>query len=292
VTESKRLFPAIAVGGTLGAVAGSKISEVVARDLGILPLFLIAVVCLEAAVWISFAVAKTHAGKTRAGQDTGPDDDARQSEPLGGSPLAGFVTLIKSPYILGIGLFIVFTSLTSTFLYFTELRIVDELGKDGQQKTALFAYINLWTQLATLVAQAFIAGRVMRYVGVGVALAALPLYAAGAFAVLAAVPTFAVYTIVNALHKAVQRGIARPARETLFTVVPREDKYKAKSCLDTFVCRTGDAASAQLERWLAAFGLGVTGLAFAILPMAVVWALLAVVLGAAQSRMAAAQSKS
>ena len=177
----------------------------------------------------------------------------------------------------------------STFLYFTGLRAVAQAAESVDGRTVIFARINLWVQIATLAAQAIVAGRIMRFVGVGAALAMLPLCAATGFWALAAVPTLMAYEIVNAFFRAVQHGIARPARETLFTVVPREDKYKAKSFLDTFAFRAGDAGGAQLERPLVALW-GSTGVAVAVLPIAIGWIALCLLLSAAQSRLAARDS--
>ena len=94
----------------------------------------------------------------------------------------------------------------------------------------------------------------MRWAGVGGALIVLPVLAVGGFAVLAVAPTLAVFTIVNALFRAAQQGIAGPAQQTLFTVLDRQDKYKAKSFLDTFGYRAGDAMGAYLERALSLLG--------------------------------------
>jgi AAA family ATP:ADP antiporter len=278
ISVSKRLFPPIAVGGTLGAVAGAGLAWAWATWIGPDSLFLVAAVLLEAAVWTTKLVART-----RRGQPGQPRSDKCR---IGGHSLRGITVLLHSPYLLAIGLFLVITAVVSTFLYFTELRIVENTAESVRQRTVVFAYINVWTQVATLVAQAFIAGRMMRLMGVGTALAVLPVYAAAGFAVLAFAPTLMSYTIIVSLHKAIQRGITRPARETLFTVVPREDKYKAKSFIDTFGFRTGDAAGAQLEQVARAFGPGLTSVASATAVIAIGWSALGLWLGRSQARLA------
>jgi ATP:ADP antiporter, AAA family len=275
VAEAKRLFPAIAVGGTLGAIFGSIISWQLADRIGVASLFLIAIALIEGAVWMAAVVAKTRAG--REGESIG-------DRPLGGRSLAGVIAPMRSPYMLGIGLFIVLSAVASTTLYFTELRIVEAAAESTEERTVLFANINLWTQLATLLAQAFIAGRVMRYLGVGVALGLLPLYSATALVILAANPTLATYTLINALYRAVQRGITRPARETLFTVLGREDKYKAKSLLDTLVCRIGDACGARIEPAVAALSSTAIMLSVAVVPVGLLWIVLSFRLGTVQAR--------
>ncbi len=286
VTESKRLFPAVAIGGTLGAIAGSIAAGAIAASIAegrwaswirLEMLLLLAAGLLEAAVWTANLVARTRAA--RAAEPAEP-------RPIGGHPLAGITVLARSPYMRQIGLLILLGAVVSTFLYFTEVQIVAAATKSKEERAALFAIINAWTQVATLLAQALIAGRIMRYVGVAAALAVLPMYSAIGFVALAAAPTWTVYTIVTALHKAVQRGITRPARETLFTVLPREEKYKAKSFLDTSVSRAGDAGGSQIERLSAAWGLGIAGVALAVLPIALVWMTVSVRLGSAQSQLA------
>jgi AAA family ATP:ADP antiporter len=276
IAESKRLFPPIAVGGTLGAITGSVLSWQLAERIGSTSLFLVAIGLLEAAVWMAAAAARSRRGRTTR---------SAEARPLGGHAWAGLTRLVQSPYLLGIALFIFLSAVTSTFLYFTELRLVAATTESVAKRTVLFANINIWTQLATLLAQAFVAGRIMHVLGVGVGLAILPIYCAAGLAVLIATPTLGAYTLVNALFRAVQRGVTRPARETLFTVVNREDKYKAKSCLDTFVARTGDAGGAQLERLLAAPAMGAVGLAGAVLPAILAWMVLAFALAAMQSRL-------
>jgi len=153
-------------------------------------------------------------------------------------------------------------------------------------QTALFAHINLWTQVATLAAQALLATRIMRFAGVGCALAVLPMLAVSGFAVLALAPTLVAFTIVNSLFRAAQQGIAGPAQQTLFTVLRREDKYKAKSLLDTLGYRAGDALGAYLERVLALVGPGVFPLAASVLGLASVWLVLCAFLDRAQARLA------
>jgi AAA family ATP:ADP antiporter len=137
-----------------------------------------------------------------------------------------------------------------------------------------------------LIAQAVVTGRIMRFTGVATALAVLPCVAACGLTVLAAVPTLTACTVVIATIRAAQYGVTRPARETLFTVLEREQKYKAKSVVDTFCYRAGDAAGAQLEYFLFALAAGLMPLAVAVLPLTGIWVGLSVFLGRSQSRLA------
>src|SRR5690606_23529589 len=141
-----------------------------------------------------------------------------------------------------------------------------------------------------LVMQLLIAGHLMKRLGVAITLALLPLTVALGFIGLAIVGSLAALIVFEAAFRAVQRAIMRPARETLYTVVSREDKYKAKAFIDTFVYRGGDVVGAQLEGLLGRFGMGLAAVASVAVPLAVVWAALAIWLGRAQQRMASSAS--
>jgi ATP:ADP antiporter, AAA family len=277
LAESKRLFPAIAIGGSLGAIVGSLVSWQLAEQFGVLWLFAAAAGLLELAVWVAAWFART---RSAAHGHLG------QLRPLGGASLAGLKAVVQSPYIRNIALFVALIGIVSTFLYFTSLRLVASTGRSTPQQAALFAQINLWTQAATLLAQAFVAARIMRWAGVGSALAVLPALAVGGFGALALLPTLATFTVVNALYQAAQQGITGPARETLFTVLQPQEKYKAKPFVDTFGYRAGDASAALLERPLAGLSSGVLPVASAVFGLAVLWLALSVFLGRTQNRLA------
>ena len=100
------------------------------------------------------------------------------------------------------------------------------------------------------------------------------------------VPVFATLVVFLVLRRAGNYSLTNPAMEVLYTVVPREDKYKAKAFIDTFVYRGGDQIAAWTYAGLSAVGLGLTGIAFAAVPMAAVWLMLGVWLGRRQAELA------
>ena len=205
--------------------------------------------------------------------------------------MAGFAGVFRSPYIFGIALFVVLIGVASTFLYFTRLRLVAAATPTLEHRSELFARIDFWIQVATLVAQAVVTSRIMRVAGVATALAVFPCLAAGGFAVLAVLPTLTVLILVSAALRAAEVGVTRPARETLFTVIHREEKYQAKPVIDTFFYRAGDAAGSQLEGSLFAWlGPGLLWVVLAGLPITAVWVALSIYLGRAQVRLSAGGS--
>ena len=274
--QSKRLFPAIAIGGSLGALFGSLLSSQLADRIGVGSLFVLAAVFLELAVWAAGLVTRYRAPFV---------NEPGGARKIGGHSLAGITAVASSRYILGIAIFVALAAIVSTFLYFAGLRLVEAASQTLEERTALFASLNIWIQLTTLLAQALLTGRMMRIAGVSTALAVLPGVAVCGFALLVAVPSLLVYAVVSGLVRAAQVGVTRPARETLFTVLPLEQKYKAKSFIDTFCYRAGDAAGAQLELLLASLGPGLLPVALTLLPLAAAWVFLSIVLARTQRRL-------
>ena len=146
--------------------------------------------------------------------------------------------------------------ITSTFLYFQQAEIVRQSFADRGARTAFFASVDLWVNVLTLGAQLFLTGHVLRWIGVALTLAILPLLSIVGFGTLALMPTIAVVVAYQVIRRAGNFAFARPTREVLFTVVPREDKYKAKSFIDTVVYRLGDQVGAWSYAGLGAVGIG------------------------------------
>ena len=290
--QSKRLFGAIAVGGTLGAIVGPWLASMLAQPLGTPALLLVAAAFLGVAVVAAWAVAwlqPERAPGAAAGQAAaGPTDDRVV---IGGSAWAGLRAAFQSRYLLGISTYVLLLTVTATFIYFTRLQMVAALGDDTDLRATAFAQIDLITQVATLLLQLVVAGHLMKRFGVSVALMMLPIVVSLGFVGLALVGSLAALIVFDASFRAIQRAITRPARETLFTVVSREDKYKSKAFIDTFVYRGGDVLGAWTEGLLGRLGMALVGLASVAVPLAVGWALLGLWLGRRQEGMVAANAE-
>ena len=188
--------------------------------------------------------------------------------------------MFASPYLLGIASLILFYSISSTFLYFQQVDIVTKVfGDDSVSRTRVFGTIDLAVNVLTLAAQLFLTGRVMKWLGVGFALAFLPVVTLFGFGAMGAMPALGVLVTFLVVRRAGNFAIQRPAREALFTVVSRTDKYKAKNFSDTFVYRLGDQVGAWAYTGMAFFGLGLSGLSFTMVPFAAFWLVLALWLG-------------
>lgn len=291
--QSKRLFGVIAVGGTVGAIFGPWLASRLAQPLGTASLLLVGAASLVMAVGCAFMVARHQPELAAPGAVEDPDAPPRVDEKavIGGSAWEGFRATFRSPYLLGISAYVLILAVIATFIYFTRLQMVAAMDENIDVRTGLFAQIDLITQVATLVLQALVAGHLMKRVGVAITLALLPIVVALGFLGLAMVSSYALFVGFDATFRAVQRAIMRPARETLFTVVSREDKYKSKAFTDTFVYRGGDVLGAYTEGVLGRVGAGLLALSSVAIPLAVVWAGMGVWLGLSQKKMAEAHRR-
>lgn len=287
--QGKRLFGVIAVGGTLGAMLGSTITTSLVGVLGAVNLMLVSALFLELAVHVARALDRQEPTLTEAAQaeavetgegDAAPDAPTHSDEIIGGGVTDGIRSVLASPYLLGIAALVLMYTIASTFLYFQRLDVVGRaFAGDSAGRVQMFAMIDLATNTLTLVTQIFLTGRLLRWFGVGFGLAFLPLVSLIGFGILGAAPTLTVIVVFEVLRRAGNFALARPAREVLYTVLARTDKYKAKNFNDTFVYRAGDQLGSWSYTAFAWLGLGLSGLALTMVPLSFVWLLLALWLG-------------
>ncbi len=280
--QSRRLFGMIAAGGTLGGIAGSSITSMLATHVGRSVLMLASVALLELAVFSVKRLARL--SKAMREKQTGNVPE----QVIGGGALAGLTRAVQSPYLLNIALYMALFTILSTFLYFQQAAIVQQTFTDRAHRTAFFANVDLAVNVLTLLVQLFLTGRILKLLGVALTLTVLPTISIIGFAALGLSPTLWALVVLQVLRRAGNFAVARPTREILFTVLPREDKYKAKGFIDTFVYRAGDQIGAWSYALMGAFGLGVAGVSFAAVPIAAAWLLNGFWLGRRQERLAEA----
>jgi AAA family ATP:ADP antiporter len=280
--QGKRLFGFIAAGATIGAIAGSAATAwLTAQRVPALRLLIGSAVLLEVAVWCVRRLSRlSDALLTR------PDERGAERAPIGGSAFAGFANVVRSRYLINIGVYILLFTVTSTFLYFQQAEVARAHFADRGARTSFFARVDLAVNVLTLATQLLLTGPIMRGLGVAVTLTILPALTALGFGVLSAAPTVWVIVAFQVLRRAGNFALAKPSREVLFTVVPREDKYKAKNFIDTVVYRAGDQLGAWSYAALAWMTLGVSGVALVALPLSVVWLVVALWLGRRQESLA------
>lgn len=276
--QGKRLFGFIGAGGTAGALLGPIMTIWLSVPLGPVNLMIAAAVLLEIAVFCVYRLERA------AVVHTGPK---ATTENIGGSAFAAIPELVRSPYLLGIAVWVALLSYAATIIYFEQAHIVSEAVKSAGLQTRVFASIDLAVSLLTLVTQLLVTGQLLKRVGTGVAAAALPAVYVVGFAVLAVMPTLAVVMTIQVLQRWMHFAIASPARQLFFTVVTREEKYKAKNLVDVVVYRGSDALSGWIFDTMQALGLKLGAIALCSLPVVAGWFVLSMGLGRAQERRSA-----
>jgi len=274
--QTKRLFGVLAAGGTAGALGGPVLTDLTVRFIGndgVLfmgaSLFACAIICQRVLLGIWKRAAWGRDGGAAAVDD----------RPIGGNPFAGFTLILKSPYLIGIAVFVILLASVNTFLYFAQLRIVSETFSDPQVRTQVFSRLDYTVQTLTIIAQLTLTGRIATKWGIGSLLTFVPIVMVGGLLLLASFHTFTVLAIVIIARRVGEYSFVRPGREMLFSRVDTETKYKAKNAIDVPVYRGGDALVAQMDSALSNAGMSAASLALVGAGAAAAWAANAYVLG-------------
>jgi AAA family ATP:ADP antiporter len=273
---ARQLYGPIAAGGTLGAIAGPWLTGLLVGSIGVAGVLMMSAVLLELSVAGVWWVRRAAAGLDAAA-DLGQARGAEPEHLAGGSALTGIVHVARSPYLAAIVGYVLCTACAATFMYLAQQRIVYAAHLDVAARASYQASIDRWTQIATFGLQLIIAGPAIRWLGPGAVLAVLPFARGIGLWVLTSTSSLTVVEIVQVIGSASTHGLTRPARELLFTVVSRDDKYRAKNAIDTIGYRFGDLGSSWLNKGLAALGSG--ALAVATLPLVAIWLGLAAIIG-------------
>jgi len=272
--QGKRLFGFISIGGSLGAIIGGSITAWLVKPIGAANLLLVSGVMFEvAAQSVRFFPADFARGQ-QTSQDRRAEDAA-----IGGSLWSGITHIFRSPYLFGLFAFIIFYSTTSTWAYFQQSDLAGHGFADRAARTTFFANLDRSVNTLTLLGQLFLTGRLLKWLGVTPTLIIMPALSLIGFVFIGVSPLLAVLAVFQVLRRAATFAFMRPAREVLFTVLRREDKYKAKSVIDTFAYRVGDQLGAWSYRGLNALGFGLRGISFITIPIIAAWLALSVWLG-------------
>ena len=284
-TQAKRLFGFIAAGGTAGALTGPALTAALAVPLGPTNLLLIsagllggAVFCVKRLIaWRENSIARAAA----AGDATEAEDQA-----MGGGILAAFQLVLKSPYLIGICLLILLFTTLATFLYFQQAHIIRDHFADSADRTTVFAIMDFSVNALTIIVQLFLTGRIVKHLGLGWTLALIPLLLGIGFLILGLTPVLGTIIMLQIIRRAGNYAVMKPAREMLYVVLSKEEKYKAKNFIDTAIYRGGDVVSAWAFAGLQGLGFTLSAIALIAVPLSAIWALISFKLGKTQEALA------
>jgi ATP:ADP antiporter, AAA family len=276
--QGKRLFGFIGAGGTAGGLLGPVITIGMSVPLGPVNLLIVAAVLIELAVLCVYRLDRA------AAASAGARPEPRR---VGGSAFAALPELFRSPYLLGVAGWVSLLSFCATITYLEQANIVSANVHGAGAQTRIFAGIDLAVGLLSLATQIFATGQVLKRFGTGIAAAALPAVYVVGFAAIFSAPTLAVVIGLQVTQRWMNFAIANPARQVFFTVLDREEKYKAKNLIDVVIYRGSDALYSWVFDSLQALGLKLGGIALIALPFAAGWLALSTALGRAQESRAA-----
>jgi len=263
-TDSKRFFGIISAGGSMGAFFGSTVARYFSTeicgntsisDLGPMSLIVFSVISLSCAIF--FSTSFKPKGK---GIDNTPE--------IGGSSLDAFQNILKDPLIRNLGFYVILFTLLMTTSWMISLGIVQDWSQDPCERTAFFARIEQIVTPLTLVMQLFLASYILRKIG---SLAVLTIYGllfTIAFIAYAFYPTISTVMMVVISLRIFEYGLNKPTRETIYTKLNQQDRYKSTVFIDTFLARSGDVIGGWFVRGLVGTGIAILSVTWAALPFA------------------------
>ena len=280
--QAGRLFGFIWAGASTGGLIGPLIARKLAIPFGAVNLLPISAALLVLSLLFMGFVIRWQRRQGPAAADQAPPPAAHAGAGVGGGVFAAFAQVARSPYLIGIVAFVLLMTWVSTFLYLEQQAFVAKAFSNADERTRFFAGIDFWVQAASLFIQFLLFGRLFKWFGMRALLAAVPLLMTAGYVVFALAPTFMVLVVVYAVRRVADYAITRPCRDSLFTVVSREEKYQAKSLIDTFAYRGGDALSGSLYKALTSgLGAGPAAIGWLGAGVALAWSVLALALGRA-----------
>jgi AAA family ATP:ADP antiporter len=265
--QAKRLFAFIAAGGTAGAICGPLITTSLVNNVGLGPLLLISATILASSVicitWL------THWDNLDF--DNHPIQKGAKNEALKGGVLDAFKLIIKSPYLIGICLFVTLYAVSITFVEIQQAEMIESRFDNPHERTQLFSSVDLTVNVLALIFQLFLTSRLIRSFGFKTALMLIPVGITIGFGLMAMMPLLGVMIAIDIFRRAGDYSIMKPAREMLFSVVTREEKYKAKNFIDTAILRGGGATSALAYTGVKTAGITAAGIAGISLALGLAW---------------------
>jgi len=270
--QTKRLFGFIAAGGTAGALVGPLLTSLFVTRIGNSGvLYLGAALFAVAVVLQRVLMAQWHLIAPEATSQAGAKSERDRA--LGGNPFAGFMLVMRNPYLIGIMLFVVGVSAVNTFLYFEQLELVEKQFAEITKRTQVFASLDAIVQGMVVISQLTLTGFIATRLGLTVLLVTIPIVMVFGLTVFAISGTFVVLAVAMVIRRWGEYAFIRPGREMLFSKVDRESKYKAKNLIDVAVYRIADAGFAQLKNVLEALKMSGPVEALFTAGLAALWAI-------------------
>jgi len=246
--EAKRYYGYIGAAGTMGAFLGPVLTRTLVERVGIANMMLVSAALLVVCV-VCIARLRQYAVAREAERGL-----ASGEKPMGGQILAGLKLVAKEPLLRWLALLVVLGVGIGTLLYNEQNRIARTAFSTAEERAAFFSTLDLAVNSLTLVVQLLITRALMSRFGIAPALLIPGVAIILGFSILAASPLPMMIAVVQVFTRASEFSLAKPARETIYTRVGREWRYKAGAAIDTVIYRGADLTFVWLHKFLSAFG--------------------------------------
>jgi AAA family ATP:ADP antiporter len=247
--HAKGYYGYIGAGGTIGALLGPTITRTLAETVGVANLLLVSIGFLCVCLLCIFKLRPWALKRERERRETSGE------RAMGGSVWAGLRLVWREPLLRAMAMLMFFGVGVGTLLYNEQAAIVRKaFGADAAGATTYYANIDLAINLFAITLQLFVTRWLLRRFGVAPALLIPGFAVMLGFCALAASPFPLLVAVVQVLTRGGEFGLGKPGRETIYTRVEREWRYKAKAAIDTFVYRTGDVTFVWLHKALSLLG--------------------------------------
>ncbi|HEY2517217.1 MAG TPA: Npt1/Npt2 family nucleotide transporter [Polyangiaceae bacterium] len=285
--QGKRLFPILGIGSSVGAVAGARIAKSMV-SLGPPAMMVLAglilVVCVAMFAWVDRTAEKPV--RAAAGEE-------KPEEPL--APESPFHLVLRDRYLLLVaGLTLVLNWCNANGEYIldrTLLASVSEAQAHGMTPEkfvgAFKAEYFAWVSVAGVVVQMFLVSRILTRFGVRNALLVMPIVTFTGYTLVLFAPVLALIRVAKVAENSLDYSLQNTARQALYLVTSRAEKYAGKTLVDTFVVRAGDMLSAGVVLLGSRIGVSTQTFAALNLVLVTVWIVSIFAIGKENDRRAA-----
>lgn len=246
--EARRSYGYIGAAGTVGAILGPALTRALVERIGIANLMLVSaaflVLCVVCLLRLRHYAVRREASRRLASGEV----------PMGGAVWAGLKLVASEPLLRWLALLCVLGVGVGTLLYNEQAAIVRQFYPDPKAATAYYASIDLAVNGVTLLVQLFVTRTLLSRFGITPALLIPGFAIVLGYAALAASPLPLLVAVVQVMTRSGEFALGKPARETIYTRVAREWRYKAGAAIDTVIYRGGDLTFVWTHKLLAGFG--------------------------------------
>lgn len=285
--QGKRLFAIIAIGASLGGIAGPRLNDFAKRFTDTYGVMIAAAIVLALCLVLFNVVERLMQSESNRAGQAKPSDAALGKD-------GGFQLIMRDRYLLFIAIMLLLANMVNSVGEYilsnaaethavglvpdAAFATADEVKKArGDIIDSFYSSFYFWMNLVSFLIQAFLVSRLIKYAGVRVALFALPVVAFGSYGAIGVIGGLAVVRLAKVVENSTDYSVMNTVRHTLWLPTSREAKYKAKSAVDTFFVRAGDALAAlAISIGLHSLSLEGRDFAYVNLGLIAVWILVAV----------------